>query len=118
MANSTLDKTISVNGKFYDVTAVTADTASTAEKVANTLTITTVTGDNKEKLAEVKFDGSEEQSIEIAVDGGNANSAEEIQVILIQGTNDPQKESATITISNNDPNNTNRDLGDIWFKYN
>ena len=111
--NLKLDKTIQVNGTLYDVTAVEADTAKVAEKVTGTLTIKA--GDTE--LG--KFDGSTDKTIEVPVGGGgvgeadSAGRAEEIKVYL-----DNRTEYATITISKDDPKTTDRELGDIWFKYN
>ena len=108
--NLKLDKIIQVNGDEYEVTAVEAEIA---KKVIGTLTI---------KAGETElgtFDGSADKIIEVPVGGGSAGdadsakTADEIKVYL-----DNRTEYATITISKDDPKATDRELGDIWFKYN
>ena len=100
-----LDSIIQVDNEEY---AVIAEEAKVADKVAHKLEIT-IGNTNP-----IEFDGSKDVSIDIA--GGDADSAEKAKEIEVHLDNN-QKEYAIITISKNDPTDTDGELGDIWFKY-
>ena len=104
-----LDSIVQIDGTDYEVVA------EEAKKLTNSLTIKTV----KEGVVDTEtvFDGSEnkEITIEVAVNGGDADSAKAADTIRVNMDNG-SKPYANIIISKDEP--TGGNTGDIWFKYN